>query len=275
MSARRGFLAGLIPVAVFLLLEALSLWMLGKSAPLQDIWLNRISHNVMAHTWGRTETIRAYFSLREQNEILSGKNFGLFKELERYKALTRQYEAALRLDTASLRPGFSYMAAEVTSIGRNGRHDYIILDKGSRDGVVPNSSIITPSGVVGMVFSVDEEYSYGLTLLNPQITVSARIGRGGVVAPLCWDGSDRNKVILKDIPLHLAVTPGDTVMTSGLSAVYPADIPIGVVEGSRLIDGAAGVVDVKLFEDFSSLRYVIIAQNPGRAAVEKLEEGDE
>ena len=65
---------------------------------------------------------------------------------------------------------------------------------------------------------------------------------------------------------------GDTVRTSGISAVYPPDIPIGVTIGSRLIDGSVNVVDVKLFVDFSSLRYVIIAENPDRQIIEKMEE---
>ena len=54
--------------------------------------------------------------------------------------------------------------------------------------------------------------------------------------------------------------------------MYPPDIPIGVTTGSRLIDGAVNVVDVKLFVDFSSLRYVIIAENPDRQIIEKMEE---
>ena len=64
---------------------------------------------------------------------------------------------------------------------------------------------------------------------------------------------------------------GDTVLTSGISAVFPPDIPIGVTAGTRLIDGAVNVVDVNLFVDFSALRYVIIAENPDRRIIEEME----
>jgi rod shape-determining protein MreC len=93
-----------------------------------------------------------------------------------------------------------------------------------------------------------------------------------MVAPLCWDGSGTDRAVLKNIPLHLDVPVGDTVLTSGISAIYPADIPVGVTEGVRLVDGAVGVVDVKLFVDFAALRYVIIAENPDRAFIQKMEE---
>ena len=70
---------------------------------------------------------------------------------------------------------------------------------------------------------------------------------------------------------NLTVAEGDTIRTSGISTVYPPDIPIGITMGSRLIDGAVNVVDVKLFVDFASLRYVIIAENPDRLIIEEME----
>ncbi|MDT3366004.1 MAG: hypothetical protein LIQ26_01810 [Bacteroidota bacterium] len=122
-----------------------------------------------------------------------------------------------------------------------------------------------------MIYSVDRRYSYGLSLLNDRVSVSARVGREGIVAPLVWDGHGTAHAVLKDIPLHLEVARGDTVFTSGISAVYPPDIPLGVTAGSRLVDGALHVVDVNLLMDFASLRYVIIAENPDRRIIEEME----
>ena len=270
MAQRRSFYVGLATAAVFILLEIAAMSMLRRASALQDIWLNRFSHNVMAWTWGGLTRMQNYFSLQEQNDILAGRNFELFKELQRYREMERDMQAMAKLDSAGFSSRFNYIPAEITAMGTNSRHNYIILDKGSNDGVKPNSAIITPVGVVGMVYSVDKRFSYGLSLLNDKISVSARIGREGLVAPLSWDGHGTDHAILKDIPLHLEVAEGDTVRTSGISAVYPADIPLGVTMGSRLVDGAVNIVDVKLFIDFSSLRYVIIADNPDRELLKEL-----
>ncbi|MBO6169467.1 MAG: rod shape-determining protein MreC [Bacteroidales bacterium] len=271
--ARAGkFYLGLTTAVIFILLEIAAISLLDRSSTLQNIWINRISHNVMAFNWGSMTKVRNYFGLKEQNEILAGKNFELFKELQHYKELEKAVQAMAKLDSAKLPSRFNYIPAEVTAMGTNSRHNYIILDKGSEHGVKPQSAIITPNGVVGMIYAVDKRYSYGLSLLNDKVSVSARIGREGLVAPLSWDGRGSDHAILKDIPLHLTVGQGDTVRTSGISAVYPPDIPIGVTTGSRLIDGAVNVVDVKLFVDFASLRYVIIAENPDRQIIEQMEE---
>lgn len=270
--ARRGELySGLAVAAVFIILEIAAMSMLKRSSTLQDFWINRASHNAMAWTWGRVTEVRNYFSLQKQNQLLAGRNFELFKELQRYKEMEKELKALSKLDSIGFRSRYNYIPAEVTAMGTNSRHNYIILDKGSDDGVRPNSAIITPNGVVGMVYSVNRHYSYGLSLLNDKISVSARIGKEGLVAPLSWDGRGTDYAILKDIPLHLTVAEGDTVLTSGLSTVYPADIPVGVTMGSRLVDGAVNVVDVKLFIDFATLRYVIIAENPDRETIEEME----
>lgn len=270
--ARNGkFYAGMAVAAVFIILEIAAMSMLKRASVLQDIWINRASHNVMAWNWGQISKARNYLALEKQNQALAGRNFELFRELQHYREMERELQAMAKLDSLGFRSRFRYIQAEITAMGTNSRHNYIILDKGSDDGVKPNSAIITPNGVVGMVYSVDRHYSYGLSLLNERISVSARIGREGLVAPLEWDGVGTNSAILKNIPLHLNVAEGDTVRTSGLSTVYPADIPLGVTMGSRLVDGAVNVVDVKLFVDFASLRYVIIAENPDRETIEEME----
>ena len=270
--ARHGtFYAGLATAAIFVLLEVAAMSMLKRSSALQDIWINRFTHNVMAVTWGGVNRVQDYFGLRRQNEILAGRNYELFKELQHYKEMEKALNAMSKLDSAGLPPRFNYIPAEVTAMGTNSRHNYIILDKGSDDGVLPHSAIVTPNGAVGMIYSVDKRYSYGLSFMNERVSVSARVGKEGLVAPLVWDGRGTAHAILRDIPLHLEVPVGDTVLTSGISAVFPPDIPIGVTAGSRLIDGAVNVVDVDLFVDFSALRYVIIAENPDRKTIEEME----
>ena len=119
---------------------------------------------------------------------------------------------------------------------------------------------------------MDRHYAYGLTLMNPRVSVSARIGHSGLVAPMSWDGVSSNKAVMHDIPLHFEVSRGDTVWTSGFSSIFPPDIPIGITGGTHLENGASSSVDVELFQDFSALRHVIIVYNPERESIQALEQ---
>ena len=68
---------------------------------------------------------------------------------------------------------------------------------------------------------------------------------------------------------------GDTVYSSGYSTIFPKDIPIGVTVASRLKDGATWNLEVKMFEDFSRLKYVTIVTNLDAAEIVKLEKEGE
>lgn len=259
--------------AIFIILEVAAFGLISRTSTLQNIWLNRFSHRVMASTWGLGEKVHHYFSLSEENEELAKANFELSRQLDYYRSLYP--EEIARAVEAPSGTGFTYVPATIVKISRNTQHNYIILNKGSEDGVVPHSGIITGDGVVGIIDAVDEHYSYGLTLMNDKVSVSARIGSDGVIASLVWDGIHTDGALLKNIPLHVEVGPGDTICTSGISEVFPGDLALGVVEDTYSVSGVVNEAAVRLFQDFSSLRYVTIVSNPVKDEIAALEAKEE
>lgn len=263
----------LIVAAVFIILEIAAIELISKTSSLQNIWINRVTHRIMVTTWGFGDNVRNYFSLAKQNEELARENFELSREVEYYKSLYP--EEVARAVTAPPRSDFEYIPARIIKISRNTQHNYIILNKGYLDGVLPHSGIITNSGVVGIIDAVDDHYSYGLTLMNDKVSVSSRVGKEGVVAPLVWNGISSNGGLLKNVPLHVEMMPGDTIRTSGISEVFPGDIPLGTVRDSYVVNGVMGEARVDLFQDFSSLRYVTVVCNPQKAEIAQLEAEEE
>ena len=265
----------LVSAATFILLEVAALVLLHSSSTLQNIWLNRASHRTMAFLWGSGETVRSQFQMEELNRELQAENARLQERLRAYEALGVEQEE-LRHMAAREAAAYRYTPATVVKMSRNRTHNYIILNKGSEDGVHPQSGIISDLGVVGVVEAVDKHFSYGLTLMNPEMSIGARLGSSQLVAPLSWDGRHSGRAILRDLPLHFEVAPGDTVRTSGFSTIFPPDIPIGITGDSRLVDGSTRQVDVELFQDFSKLRYVTVVENKDRTTILALEaEGED
>ena len=274
MQAERRTLTILINAAIFILLEIAAVAMLRSSSTLQDVWINRSSHRVMAALWSGGESLRNHFHLEEQNSLLAEENFRLSEELRAYKAAageTAEKEAA----ASGSGNGFRYIPATVVKISRNSAHNYIIVNKGSEDGITPQSGIITDRGIVGIVKSVGKHYSYGLTLMNSNVSVGSRISRLGIVAPLSWDGRRSDTAILRDVAAHYDIEPGDTVCTSGFSTIFPPDVPVGTVRSTRIIDGSTKQSEVGLFQNFRTLRYVTIVENIRRSEIEALEKAEE
>ena len=260
----------LVSAAIFILMEVAALAMLHASSTLQNIWINRASHRTMAFLWGSGETVRSHFQLERLNRELQEDNARLQERLRAYELREAEQQEAGRPgahDTLTYR----YTPATVVKMSRNRIHNYIILDKGSADGIRPQSGIISDRGVVGIVEAVDKHYSYGLTLMNPGMSVGARVGRTEIVAPLSWDGRTTGGAVVRNLAAHYDVAPGDTVRTSGYSTIFPPGIPIGVTGATRLVDGSTRQVDVALFQDFSSVRYVTVVENLARTEMMALE----
>jgi len=271
MPRERKIFPLIVNAAIFILLEIAALNMLRHNSELQSLWLSRISHTFMAKVWGGSDRLRHYFSLNKENERLAQENAILNQQLKEYRDREDQsYSDSL---TAELKAygDYVYAPATIVKISRNKQHNYFIINKGSEDGIRPQSGIITNSGVVGIIDAVDKHYSYGLSFMNSDISVSSRIGKEGAVGPLSWDGVSVDKAVLKEIPLQYKYSPGDTVWTSGYSAIFPPDIPLGVTGGSKIVNGAVNEIEVHLFENFTALRFGTVVENIGRDEIISLE----
>ncbi len=264
----------LLSAAIFIAMEIAALAILSKSSSLANIWINRASHRAMAAIWGGFENVRNIFNLSEQNEALLEQNIRLTNELQKYKAAEESVtEASSSAEARS--SAFRYIPATIVKINTNTAHNHIILNKGSEDGVKPDCGIISADGVIGIIEAVGKHYSYGLTLMNDNVSIGGRIKGKGYLAPVVWDGRSTNGAYLKDVPLHHAVAPGDTVVTSGFSTIFPPDVPIGIAGESTMVDGSVYEITVTLFQDFSRLRYVSIVENLEKAEIQALEAKEE
>ena len=167
--------------------------------------------------------------------------------------------------------GYYYIPSKIRKISNNSQHNYIILDKGSDNGVEKGFGVITMNGAIGIIDAVSENYSYARSFKNHKMNLSTRLGKDGAVGTMRWDGTSRNKAILREIPHHIQDFAGDTVYTSGYSAIFPAGIPLGTAGKAKIVNGSTYEIEVTLFEDFNSLRYAIIVGNIGNDEIRTLE----
>jgi rod shape-determining protein MreC len=266
---RNSIITHIFNAAIFIILEIAALNMLSHNGAMQNVWFSKGMHAVMGTLWGGTEQIKDYFSLRKVNESLALENHELRTRLAQYEA--QEQEADEKMQISDIAGGFRYIPASIMKISNNTQHNYMIIGKGSEDGVATGSGVITGKGAIGVVDAVSSNYSYAISFKNHEMNISARLGKEGAVGPLSWDGKSRNGAILKEIPHHVEFEPGDTVFTSGYSSIFPPDIPLGTTGKSKIVNGATYEIEVTLFEDFGSTRHVTIVENLGKDEIKKLE----
>jgi rod shape-determining protein MreC len=269
------FLARNYFILLFLLLEAISIGLLVNYNNFQRVKFFNSSNSLVASIYENYNAVTNFFSLQKTNADLAAENARLRTMLEQYKQasipIDSLHQVAEGQDSTGRR--YDFLPAKVVNNSFVRQYNYITINKGSEDHVEVDMGIIGPNGVVGIVTSVSKHYATGPTILNKRWKVSAKIKNSNYFGSLAWDGLNPQYANLNEIPFHVHMEVGDTIVTSGFSDVFPEGIPIGVIEN---FDHASGrnffAIKVKLLTNFANLSYIEIVKNNHLEELEELQE---
>lgn len=217
----------------------------------------------------------SYFHLRDINEDLQRRNASLEAEVIGLRHQLRSYRESSYADsmtvTEVLNP-YSFIIAHVINNSITRPYNYITIEKGELDGIKPEMGVVDQNGVVGVVNIVAPHSSRIISLLNPNFRLSCRVKGSDSFGSLVWDGRTYEEAVLEELPKHTVFKQGDTIVTSGYSAVFPEGIPVGTVIGkARDANDNFFTLRVKLLTDFSQLSTVRIISNALKEEIEKVE----
>lgn len=215
------------------------------------------SNQVIGMVYEATNKVTGYFHLKTINDDLVQKNVELELQVERLRSVLMDLTAdSMEIERMKSNALLEYDIYRANVINNSLTHadNYITLNKGEDDGIRSEMGVISGSGVVGIVYQTSPNYSVVIPILNSKSSISCKIKRSDYFGFLKWDGGSSQYATVKDMPRHSLFTLGDTIVTSGHSAVFPGGIPIGTVEDmSDSHDGLSYLLKIKLFTDFGRL----------------------
>lgn len=273
MRSLINFLIRFGNILLFLILELAAFYMLGSGLTFHNIRLTKVFNSTEAAIEKKVSGANEYFSLRETNKLLSRENERLRNELERIYS-DPEINVFSVTDTI-YRQQYVYRQARVVNNSVNKQKNYITLDKGNLNGVHEDMAVISPDGVVGIVVEAGKTYSRAMSVLNLEFRLSARLRRNGYFGSLSWDGVSDNRLILNEIPNHVDVSVGDTVETTGFSAVFPEGIMIGTISDYDNTRGDFLDIRVRPSSEFRKLSNVYIIANLQKEDQRVLERGSQ
>ena len=246
---------------VFIALEVAAFMLIYRNNPAPRSGIFSTANTVIAWQHEQLSEISGYFSLRSQNEQLANENAALRNQLS-------------AMDSTRGESTVHYQAAKVVQMTTDEMHNYLTVNRGLKHGVQRGQGVRNAEGVVGIVRSVGQNYSIVLPVINTNSHISCRFTKNDYIATLQWDGKDSRYALLTDVASHMVVNPGDTIVTSGLSPVFPEGIPVGIVEKSELKPGDSyHTIRIRLHTNFKRLKYVEIVQNAHQQELEELNHG--
>jgi hypothetical protein len=154
---------------------------------------------------------------------------------------------------------------------RSGGDGYLVLDRGSADGIRPEMGVVGGGGVVGIIYLVGPRHSLVLPVTNSKSSISCCVRGSHYFGYLLWDGGSTRKAHVDDVPRYAKVRAGNIIETSGYSSVFPPGIFVGRVHRvSNSSDGQSYRLDVVLGTDFSNIRDVNVVLTPYKAEIDSL-----
>ncbi|MGB3076065.1 MAG: rod shape-determining protein MreC [Chitinophagales bacterium] len=245
---------------LFLFLEVICVVLMIQNSGYQRAAILNISDEVVGKSFTVYTEVTGYLRLGEHNKELAMENAQL-RTNQAASFYVDTSKVQVKKDSAG-RQFYAYIPAEVVQISTNRINNYIIINKGRDQGIAPRMAVISPSGVVGIVKNVSDHFASLYSLLHSQVTVSARVRREGSRGTIKWDGESPNFVNLEEITRQEQLHNGDTIFTSGVSRIFPDDIPIGTIERFSLKEpGNFYNIRVRLTADFNKLDYVYVVNN--------------
>jgi rod shape-determining protein MreC len=208
----------------------------------------------------RGSTLREYINLSEVNEQLARANTLLRNDKpENFISVNERFAL---IDDSLHQRKYRYTTAKVTNISVHREKNFITLDKGSRHGIRPDMGVIFNGSVVGIIKGVSDHYSIAIPILNNTFKASVRIKNSGEFGLVRWDGKDETIASVDDIPKHVPVRDGDTIVTTGFSTYFPPDIMVGIVKTHEIREGDNFyTIAIELSTPFRKLQYVDIVEN--------------
>lgn len=245
---------------IFLLLEVVGFFLLSSTNSFHQSKLYSASVAYSGKIYSINQSYLQYIGLQEENARLREENAILREEL-----FTRPINKNL------LNKTFETIPATVIMSTFNRGSNFIIINKGEQDGVKSEMGVISTSGIVGRVIHVSDKYAAIMPVLHSQSITSVRLKNQDYFGRCKWNQFDPEVAQMQDVPNHVAINKGDTIVTRGSHGLFPNGEMVGVVISASK-DPSEGFQDInlKLSTNFQNLKTVYLIKNNFKSELDSL-----
>jgi rod shape-determining protein MreC len=199
--------------------------------------------------------------IHQQNAELEAENARMQAQIVELQQQLVEFEIlSALLEFARANPEYQYIGASVIGRDPSPFLNYIIINRGSDDGLRRGMPVVTQNGLAGRVVQVTASGARVSLITDPVTRINVRIEPSRSAAVLA--GSITGDITLEQIPQDADVQPGNLILTSGLGGNYPANIIVGQVTSVRSRENALfQSASVQPVTDFSDLSIVLVITN--------------
>jgi rod shape-determining protein MreC len=245
LTRKRSFL-------LFVLLELIAFVLIIDAHSYSKIKQHSFNTAVSGFVNNRLDVINYHFNLAKTNQSLVEQNARLLKGIANNK----------KEKSGVLPYQFDVLPCFIISNQYQFKNNSIIINKGEIDGVMPEMGIIGTNGIIGITQKTSSHFAQVISVLNTYLKVSVSIKNTNYTGFMQWNGNNPNIFDVVDVPINANVKQGDTLVTSGVSNIFPKGIPVGkIINFEELTDRKSYKIVLQPFMDMTNLGAAYIIKN--------------
>ncbi|MGB1169969.1 MAG: rod shape-determining protein MreC [Flavobacteriaceae bacterium] len=221
--------------------------------------------------YNKINTISDYFQLDIENKELLNENLILRNKLEKLSQNIDTVAVSKIFNKTKFSQRYSYFQGRVEKNQFRNNYNFLTINLGEKDSITPEMGVINSKGILGITENVLQSYSRVRSILNKNSKINAKLKNSNYFGTLTWDGLDYNITQLLDIPRQAKLKVGDTIITGGMSSIFPEGIPIGRVNNIVNELSIKRIINIQLFNDMSNLKNIYVVKDFDKQQLMNLE----
>lgn len=256
---------------LFLLLLVVSLYLTMQTHSYHNSKMLHSANVVSGTIYEKTNSVTEYLHLKDENIRLAEENAKMKQIL---------YNSELIVDsTFAVNPeiriaqDFKLFNAKIIKNSYHKKNNYLTIKGGKVHGIKKDMGVINGKGVIGIVENVSKNYATVQSILNTHSRISAKVINTDHFGTIKWDGKNTGYVQLVDIPKLAVLRKGDSIVTGGISTIFPENIPVGLVDQVFTSKNSNFyTISVRLFNDMTNISSVYLIESVNIDEILQLEE---
>lgn len=264
------FLVRYYAFLLFLLLEGASLWLISQHRTYHHVRISNSTGRLVGGVNTAYFDLVSYFSLQRVNDSLQQEiallRGGVLPPAVDITLVQRDSITDTIYDTR-----YTYLPVKVLHSPIHRADNYILIDKGTDDGVTEGMGLVGPSGIAGKVVHASPHYATVMSVLHRDFRTAVMLSRNGVRGTLRWSPYQPREAAMEYVVEPADLKVGDTVVTAAASTFYPAGIPVGLVQAFSTKPGENFYqISILLSTQFNNLQYGYIVVDMYKAEKDSL-----
>jgi len=226
-------------------------------------WLQGVLTYPFHETNSFFQETKTFTHLKEEHAQLKSENENLKWQLQTLKPLHYENEVLRKNLHVPFTVEYSKFMVRIISSPYDGLHHFFLIQAGEKDGLAKDQAVLSPEGVVGRLEKVGNNIARVLLINDSSSRIPVRTLKSDQMAILAGDG--RFLPALVYVADVRKIEKGEQVVTSGLGGIFPAGLPVGIVDTV-----AGGKISVRPFVPFQKLQWVHVLKPVSETYLEEL-----